>query len=252
MPWSQFLYDQRIGRHHRTPPDRTRALLPVDVYTILAINSVDLAMYTASAVKSRLKITSFRHPETNEIQGLLTPAKNIGARRRKISPHLVPNIPKYQVPFHLKAIDYQHNPMLIVNDDQFEILFHLGVIPTLKHLRLCNIKLDVLVVEQALEKAMDEGEVPVMDRYADRKERPADDLSLVDTLVVKDYIPQEVAENAKEEKPKAGELFKKKLQLALSKGAAAKDILPVHVVITADELEKAEKATFPDWEQSMM
>jgi hypothetical protein len=42
-----FTYDQRNGRHHRTPPDSKRDVLDVHVYNIMAINSADIVSYTA-------------------------------------------------------------------------------------------------------------------------------------------------------------------------------------------------------------
>jgi len=60
-PWSQFTYDQRNGRHHRTPPDSKRAVLDVHVYNVMAINSADIMTYTASALKAQLDIFNFVH-----------------------------------------------------------------------------------------------------------------------------------------------------------------------------------------------
>jgi len=244
MPWSQFSYDQRIGRHHRTPPDRNRALLPVDVYTIIAINSVDLVMYTAAAMKSRLDVTTFRHPSTHEIQGLLCPADNTGARRRQAHPHRVPDLPKYRVPFHLRAVDYQANPALIVNEKQFQAIDQLGILSTLKYLSLCNIKLDTLVIDQALDMARKEGAIP-------NTETPDQDLTPVGHLVAQEYIPRQVAENAKKA-PKQSEIFKKQVLLAVIRGTRAKDVVQRHVVLSAERLAEAETATLDVYEQSLV
>jgi len=242
MPWSQFLYDQRLGRHHRTPADPSKKPLPVYVYTILAINSVDLVMYSASALKSRLDITTFRHPSNHEIQGLLQPEENVGARKRRVLTHILPNRPKYQLPKHLKAIDYPSNPNLVVTQPQFDSLRQLKSLDTLKYLHLCSTKLDALIVPVALGVAqMDEA-------VADHAEVEP---SIVTDLVDQGYIPAEMAINAEKETKKS-DLFRKQVLVAAVCGRLASGHLETQVVLSKEKIEAAEKANYAEWERSLV
>jgi hypothetical protein len=155
-------------------------------------------MYTATALKSRLDITTFRHPETRDLLGLLAPVKDKGAKMKVKHPHRVPNLPRYRRPVDLLAIDYQKNKDLLTNTTQFEMFQHLHIISTLRHLHLSNATLDSLIIDMAksvadaLETSADE-DLPYLDL--------SEDLANVVHL---GWFPLEMAENEEIPKPKKG------------------------------------------------
>jgi len=59
-PWSKFTYDQRIGRHRRTPPDSKRGHPRSQR---MAINSADIMTHTVTALKAQFDIDDFVHPD---------------------------------------------------------------------------------------------------------------------------------------------------------------------------------------------
>jgi len=241
MPWSLATYEQRSGRHHRTPPDPSRAPLDVTVYTIIAINSVDVVMYTATALKSRLDITTFRHPATRELYGLLAPVEDMGAKVVVNHPHQVPNLPRYRRPVDLLAIDYQKNKELLTNTTQFEMYQHVHIISTLRHLHLSNTKLDSLIINLAK---------TVVDAFEETtvEEEPIEDLSEELANVVNlGYIPLEMAEN--EETPKPKEVFKAHLTAAVTFGRKSIGLVRNDAVLTKERLDEAPQS-HREWEVS--
>lgn len=245
MPWSLATYEQRYGRHHRTPPNPARAPLDVTVYIILAINSVDVVMYTATALKSRLDITTFRHPKTQEIQCLLAPVKDKGARKQVQHPHRVPNLPRYRRPVELLAIDYQKNKELLTNTTQFESYSDLQIISTLRHLHLSNATLDSLVVAMAItaadsagQRAVEEGSDEELD------EELGEDLSNVVNLGL---IPLEMAND--EIALTSKERFKAHTAAAVAFGQQASAVVRNDVVLTKEKLDQATQS-HTEWEIS--
>lgn len=64
VPWSHAAYQQRIGRSHRSPPAGSKKTpLKVQVFTIVALNSVDMAVWAAACFKASLENALFQNDD---------------------------------------------------------------------------------------------------------------------------------------------------------------------------------------------
>jgi hypothetical protein len=212
------------------------------VYNIIAINSSDIVNYTAAALKAQLNITCFRHPNTQEIKRLLAPEEDKGARKRVKHPHRLPSLPQYNRSIDLTAIDYELNRELLTNSPQFKVFENLQVVSTLRHLHLHKRSLDYFVIEFAKNAVRNERQGQASSTAA------YDETVTVEDAVNLNYIPAEMAEI--EEPVNADSQFRAHVDAAVRLGRQAQGRIEHEVLLTKEDLRKAENMSYSEWEQS--
>lgn len=212
------------------------------MYNILAINTSDIVNYTAAALKAQLNITCFRHPNTHEIQRLLAPEEDKGARKKVKQPHRLPSLPQFQRSVDLSAIDYNLNRELLANSPQFKTFEQLQVVSTLRHLHLHKRSLDYFVIEAAKNAVRNERQGQTSSSAAH------DEVVTIDDAVALGYVPAEMAES--EDPINANDQFRAHVDAAVRLGRQAKGSVQHEVLLTREDLRRAEKMSYTEWEQS--